>query len=73
MVLKVIGRNGKSLRAFGDRGWVHFTAIRHNTVMTVKITKAAFVDDLFCYRRSYSRKWQTTTVRCLLAVAVIIL
>jgi hypothetical protein len=37
----------KIFRAFGDRGWVHFPAFRHGETLTVKITKASYVDDAF--------------------------
>jgi len=37
----------KIFRAFGDRGWVHFTTARHNEIITVKITKASYNDDAF--------------------------
>jgi methionyl-tRNA formyltransferase len=37
----------KVFRALGDRRWVHFTAIRNDNEITVKVTKASFVNDTF--------------------------
>ncbi len=34
----------KIFRALGDRGWVHFTTVRHNEPLTVKITKGSYND-----------------------------
>jgi methionyl-tRNA formyltransferase len=37
----------KVYRAFGDRGWVHFSIEKHGTPLTVKITKASYDDETF--------------------------
>jgi methionyl-tRNA formyltransferase len=37
----------KIFRAFGGRGWVHFSAFRHGETLSVKITKASYADDAF--------------------------
>jgi methionyl-tRNA formyltransferase len=37
----------KVFRALGDRGWVHFTAKRHDSSLTVKIIKASYRHDAF--------------------------
>ncbi len=37
----------KIFRAFGSRGWVHFTAERHGAEVKVKITKASYEDEAF--------------------------
>jgi methionyl-tRNA formyltransferase len=37
----------KRFRAFGDRGWVHFSTERHGKILNVKITKASYQDETF--------------------------
>ncbi len=37
----------KIFRAFGIRGWVHFTTERHGRPLKVKITKASYQDEAF--------------------------
>lgn len=37
----------KIFRAFGSRGWVHFTTLHHGNTISVKITKASYRDDAF--------------------------